>query len=294
MMRKLLLGSVVTLALSGAAVAADIPARAPAIPAPILTQVYFSWTGLYVGLNAGGAWGGNGCSSFYPVDAAGTRVAGFPATGCAGGDRTAFTGGAQIGYNWQFGSMVAGVEADLNYLGGRRNRTSSMTVVGLPDPEFDGAYVISEGRQFGNYFGTVRARFGFALDRALIYATGGLAWSDSGRASTVAFTGPGTAAVYTQERRGDRIGWTIGAGIEYALTNRWTVKAEYLYADIGGRRGGGYTCAGTACGPQFGGAGAYPGGRFVGGRGDNGLHVVRVGVNYLFNSTPAGGVVARY
>ncbi len=77
------------------------------------------------------------------------------------------------------------------------------------------------------------------------------------------------------------------------------MKGEYLYADLGrGRRGGGYACtdivAGT-CAGQFGPGGAVPGGSFVGGGGrDNGIHVVRVGLNYLFNSSRSGGVVARY
>jgi outer membrane immunogenic protein len=305
-MRTRLLTTAAALVLSSAGVmAADLPARAPAVaPAPIFTQTAFSWTGFYVGLNAGAAFNDkNRCSGFRPVTAAGAPIAGFPGA-CGFGnnnDDATFTGGAQIGYNWQFGSLVAGVEADINLLNGNRSRSGTLIAAGV-DPSIDGAYALSGGRGHGDYFGTARLRLGYAFDRALIYVTGGLAWGESGgRGDTAVFSQGGVAsAVYTNGGRGgDRLGWALGAGLEYAIANNWTVKGEYMYADLGRRRGGGaYACtdivAGT-CAAQFGAGGAFPGGAFVGGGGrDNGIHVVRVGLNYLFNSSRSGGVVARY
>ncbi len=303
-MRRILLASVAGLAFSGvAAQAADLPARSmPVSPGPIIAAPIFTWTGFYVGLNAGGAWTGDRCNGFRPVDNTGATVPGF-AAGCASrgsGDDVAFTGGGQIGYNWQFGSLVTGIEADINYLGGNNNRRSTL-IVGAPAPAaFQGTYLINDGRDHGNYFGTVRARLGFAANRALFYVTGGLAYGESGRASTATFASApaGNAAIYTSSRRGDRIGFAVGAGIEYAVSNNWSVRGEYLFADVGGGRRGRYNCtttAGTACADQFGAGGAAPGGAFSGGRGgSNGIHVFRVGINYLFNSMPSGAVVARY
>lgn len=302
-MQRILLASVAGFALLGAsAQAADLPARSmPVSPAPVMVAPIFTWTGLYVGLNAGGAWTGDRCNGFRPVNGNGAAVPGF-VTGCnsRGGDDVAFTGGGQIGYNWQFGSLVTGIEADINYLGGSDRRRSTL-VVGAPAPgAFQGTYLINEGRDHGNYFGTVRARLGFAANRALFYVTGGLAYGESGRASTATFVSNpvGNAAVYTSRRSGDRVGFAVGAGIEYAIANNWSVRGEYLFADVGGGRRGRYNCtttAGTACADQFGAGGAAPGGAFVGGRGgSNGVHVFRVGVNYLFNSSRSGGVVAAY
>ncbi len=295
-MRNILLTTAAVLALSvTAATAADLPVRGPAVaPAPIFVQ-QFSWTGFYVGLNAGAAFKGNNrCDDFRAVNPDGTTATGFP-TACGVGrndDDAKFTGGAQIGYNWQFGSLVAGVEADINYLNAGRNSAYTYTSTG-PSAPFQGTYTVNNGRDHGNYFGTVRGRLGFAFDRALIYATGGLAYGANGRGASATYTGANGTATYDAGRSSDRLGYAIGAGIEYAVSNNWTVKGEYLYADLGGGRRGGYTCSstGTTCTDQA----ATPTRFAGGGRGDSGIHVVRVGINYLFNSSPSrGGVVAAY
>ncbi len=190
-MRTRLLTTAAVLALSSAgAIAADLPARAPAMaPAPIFTQTAFSWTGFYVGLNAGAVFNSsNRCSGFRPVTAGGAAVVPFPGA-CGfgrGNDDATFTGGAQLGYNWQFGSLVAGVEADINLLSGKRNTNG--TIVAPPGstafPAFDGTYNLAGARGYGDYFGTVRARLGYAFDRALIYVTGAVLLT--ARAATVA------------------------------------------------------------------------------------------------------------
>src|SRR3954462_9843038 len=150
-MKKILLASVALFGFAGAASAADLPLRA-APPAPIVAAVpVFTWTGFYSGGNAGYGW----MSDDRIVD---------PLFGFTGGNNDGgFVGGGQIGYNYQIGSFVVGLETDIQYadLGGAGNN------------------VFGVGNN-GNWFGTLRARAGVAFDRALIYATGGFAYGDIG------------------------------------------------------------------------------------------------------------------
>ncbi len=142
----LLCAATLAAAVSSPAAAADMPARSaprafqPALPA-------FTWTGAYVGLNAGAIWGDFTKSA--------SRIDG----------RTGFTGGGTLGYNHQFGQVVLGLEGDYNYSG---LRGSGVTSPGL---------FPATGRL--NSFGTVRGRLGFAFDRALVYGTGGYAFGFS-------------------------------------------------------------------------------------------------------------------
>jgi outer membrane immunogenic protein len=151
----------------------------------------FTWTGFYVGVNAGYGWSTGNNDVFIP--GIGT---------VSSGDNGGFVGGGQIGYNYQIGSFVVGVETDLQYadIGGRRDDNLAL---GFNDNGSD------------NYFGTVRARAGVAFDRALLYVTGGFAYGDVG--------GNGG---------GSNGGWTLGGGVEYAFTNNLTAKIEGLYVNI--------------------------------------------------------------
>ncbi|KRE00670.1 hypothetical protein ASE61_19565 [Bosea sp. Root670] len=227
--------------LTASAFAADLPSRAPAIVyAPV-----FTWTGLYVGLNAGVGWSDSG-----GVIVTGPTSASSGSLGGGGGDGQ-FVGGGQIGYNWQSGAVVYGIETDIQYV----------------DTGGDvawGPYTWWAGRGGGDgaYFGTVRVRLGYAIDRTLIYMTGGLAY---GGLNTNPLTGNATS----------NAGWTIGGGVEYAFTNNWTIKVEGLYVDIGaGRRTQSFV------NPA---GGALPAGTYTAttsGSGSAGL--LRVGVNYKF------------
>jgi len=191
-------------ALSGTALAADLPQRYSA-PAPAVYAPVFTWTGFYVGLNAGYGWQNSSDISFYNTALGTTAV-------LSNSNDGGFVGGAQAGYNWQMGQFVFGAEADIQYadLGGNGNWA----------PYYYG------GSSNGNYFGTVRARLGFAVDRALFYVTGGLAYGDVGHSI---FGGSGTKA-----------GWTVGAGVEYAFTPNWTARIEGLYVNIDRGNGSGY------------------------------------------------------
>ena len=197
-MKKYLLSSVAALGLvaAGAASAADLPARRGPVAAPVYAPVpVFTWTGFYVGANAGYGWGNIDSTTFGVLPTL--------------NDPEGFIGGGQIGYNYQMGQLVFGVEAD-----------------------FQGADLKADVRDvFGNsasneinYFGTVRARLGYAMDRFMPYITGGFAYANV--KSTFATPLASISNDNTQ------YGYTIGAGLEYAFTNNLTAKLEYLYVDL--------------------------------------------------------------
>jgi outer membrane immunogenic protein len=127
-------------------------------------------------------------------------------------------GGVQLGANWQYGPMVLGLEADLSAA------SNSGKFNTFCDPS--GACDYSQHSRL-SAIDTVRGRLGYALDRSLFYATGGWATADiHNRVSDLS-----NVAVWDfSERRG---GWTAGGGLEYALSNAWSVKVEALYYDLG-------------------------------------------------------------
>ncbi len=219
----LLAATALTTAGISAASAADLPVRS-APPAPIVAAVpIFTWTGFYVGVNAGYGWqdSNNNASVFVP---AGTFVTAPAASGVVtfGDDNgDGFVGGGQIGYNYQIGSFVLGVEADLQWadLGG----SNGLAVVPAGFP----ATFVPAGTVGGiDWFGTVRARVGVAFDRALVYATGGFAY---GGADDNTGFGGFNGFVNDDDVR---TGWVLGAGFEYAFTNNLTAGIEGLWVSL--------------------------------------------------------------
>ena len=276
MFRNIMLATIGCLA-GANAMAADLPARST--PAPFITAPpIFTWAGLYVGLNAGGAFnnrnGGSLTPVGFPVGANGAPAAANILGNNGANNDGAFVGGAQIGYNWQSGALVFGVETDIQFLSQNGNNSAAVVapVAGLAGVA---PYAIANtGVSGSRYFGTVRGRLGYAVDRVLFYVTSGFAYGSSRSNGSVAYynaanAGPVFNALYTGSGSGSRIGLTLGAGVEYAISNQWTVKGEYLYADIG-RRNSTYVSA------------ALPTTSFIGGSSNRGLHVVRLGVNYKF------------
>ena len=174
MIKKLLLASAATALLTGAASAADLPRRAA--PPPVFTPVpVFTWTGAYFGINAGYAFDASSRTNNtfavpFPYAAPGT-VASF-----RNRSQDGFSGGGQIGYNWQLtpgSGVVIGVEADAQYLDFGRNRNNAF-VSGAVAP----GYYLTDPRGLSSldFFGTVRGRLGYAFDRTLVYGTGGFAY----------------------------------------------------------------------------------------------------------------------
>lgn len=196
-MKKILIAGASALVLmAGAAQAADLPNRRAAPSSPVYATPMFTWTGFYVGVNAGYGFGE------------------FTRDGRNFDDPSGFIGGGQVGYNMQFGQFVAGLEADLQYADLGRN--DNLGFIAAP-----GVYV--SGARGIEWFGTVRGRLGVAFDRFLVYATGGLAYG-GGDDNSFGFAANGNDDV--------EFGWTLGGGVEYAFTNNLTFRVEGLYVDI--------------------------------------------------------------
>ena len=195
----------------------------------------FSWTGLYVGGNAG--WlqlEENG----YPLCLDPTGA--MQGLGCdivPGGQMGAngFFGGGQAGYNWQAGRLVLGIEADMQgvSLKASENIPGPFAIVS-PFPISTGPASFAATESV-TWLGTLRGRFGVAFDRLLIYMTGGLAMGgvDVTQAHIFQPAPPFTPVQYPSNTSRTLNGWTFGGGVEWAFLDRWSVKAEGGYYDLG-------------------------------------------------------------
>ena len=207
MMKRSLLA--VALAVAGAmsaqlsaqapAFAADMPRASPVYKAQPVAQAY-DWTGFYLGINGGYAWGRSSWSD--------------PAVGADSGrfNTSGGTLGGQVGYNWQTGPAVLGIETDLNWINAKGSSTAGGVCL------TDGA---GQCQAKQSWLGTTRARVGYAFDRWLPYVTGGVAYGDI-RADQANGTSSTT-----------KTGWTVGGGVEYGIDRNWSAKLEYLHVDLG-------------------------------------------------------------
>jgi outer membrane immunogenic protein len=209
-MKKSLFAGVSLIAFAGTAVAADLPRR---IPAHEVIPVGFSWTGFYVGGHTGVAVGKTTTSNVAPY---GGFDAGVPLSYEL--NPVNVFGGGQIGYNWQYGVYVFGVEGDVGYLGVRSN-----AYTGTDD------YVAVK---YG-WYGTVTGRLGLAYDRLLTYVKGGAAIASvTNSAGHVNAPGVLDPTDYSSVKK-TRLGWTVGSGFELAFAPNWSFKSEYLYMNFG-------------------------------------------------------------
>jgi outer membrane immunogenic protein len=230
---KKLVAALFTVALGAAtASAADLAPRTYT-KAPVMVAPVYNWTGFYVGLNAGGAWNESNVTTttvFAPFPFGYFATTSVPAIGTVGNqniNRSGFTGGATAGYNWQISNAVLGVETDFNYFGIRGSSTGTALYPCCAPSTFT-----VNSSESTDWLWTLRGRAGFlATPALLLYGTGGLAVADVKASYLFTDTfGPAreSAAISTT-----RYGWTAGAGGEYALMNGWSIKAEYLYVDLG-------------------------------------------------------------
>lgn len=200
--------------------AADLPRGQMPYKAPAYVAAY-NWTGFYLGINGGGAFGDSDWSGFANGNSPSGGMIGLTA-----------------GYNWQGAGSpwVFGLEGDIDW-------------TNIKDSHVCGALTCETKN---SWFGTVRGRVGHAFDRFLPYVTGGVAFGDID-VNRTGFAGASDT----------NAGWTVGAGVEGVLADRWTAKIEYLYADIGDT-----TCSAASCG--------------VATNVDLRANIVRGGVNYRF------------
>lgn len=208
-MKKFLVAALMA-GVATSAFASDLPTRkAPPAPYPAYVAPAFTWTGFYVGVN-GGYGVGNGGGDF-----------GNPSGGFIGGT---------AGYNYQIGQLVLGVEGDLDWADLHKSGLNALT---------------SYSSRVDSLF-TARARVGYAVDRVLLYVTGGYA----GAEDKVTLDGYGSQSDW-------RSGGVIGGGLEYAFTNNISAKAEYLYAPFADKT-------------------------YLGEKSDLSLSLIRAGLNYKF------------
>ena len=283
-MLRSMITSAALVAISAAAAAADLPST-KGEPAYVPPPPAFSWTGFYVGVNAGGAWGNLDprTSTVYSDEGyfAETSAAAVNAVGQPAGRASGFTGGGQIGYNWQLNSVVIGLETDFDYLHAHANESASAVY-----PDYAPSVFNVSTSSTVDWLWTLRPRLGFlVVPNLLVYATGGLALSEAH--SSFQFTDDyfGGASA-SGGLSGTRVGWTVGGGIEYALTQNWSIKAEYLYADLGRRTidSNNLTWEGDS----------NPATVFTHSV-DPRINIARVGVNYKFDFlAPPAPVVAKY
>ena len=190
-MTRLFVAGVALVALTGAALAADLPPggspyyyRAPyALPA-------FNWTGFYIGVNGGGGFGNSAWDTTSSFSTTGGLV------------------GGTIGYNYQMGPAVLGAEGDIDWSNIKGTTTTGACPAGCTTSDL--------------WLSTLRARLGYAADRFMPYVTGGGAFGNI-NAATPGLVGGGAT----------NVGWTVGAGLEFAIAGHWSAKAEYLYVDLG-------------------------------------------------------------
>lgn len=266
-MKKYLLGSLALTALVAGqpALAADLPARMYTKAAAPMVSPAFNWSGFYIGVHAGYAFGDDDTvvtTGQAPINVINVLGGARPAN--VGLERDGFIGGGQIGYNWQTSpNWVFGVEADISYTDLRESRT----VVTVP---LSGIGTLANTFTSNmDYLGTVRGRLGYSWDRTMIYATGGLAYAQINNNAT--FFGPAGQLQFVGGNRRTDTGYTVGGGIEHAFAGNWSMKAEYLYYDLGAD-----TVAVNVV-PGSGGGGTGYNTRF-----DNDGHIVRAGLNYRF------------
>ncbi len=226
-MKHLLMRSIGLIGLmSGAAMAADVAVPVYKAPPPVAVDI---WNGFYGGLNAGIGIGRNTTNDT-------TALPGFPAPQFASGlfhhSPAGGIFGLQAGWNWHAApSWVLGVETDWQW----SNRTDTVCTYACLPASTPPALLRITDQESMKWFGTARGRIGWlSPGGSLWYATGGVAWGRvednlAVTGDTFFAVGPTTTASFSQTK----IGWTAGAGIETPIAPRWTLKAEYLYVDLG-------------------------------------------------------------
>jgi outer membrane immunogenic protein len=309
MLRRTLLASAGAMALTGAALAADLPSRAPP-PVYLPPPPIFTWTGFYAGLNAGYTFGGSNSvdvdtvpafadvATFGPIATALGNAAAASANADLSLHNSGFIGGGQIGYNLQFAnSWLVGIEADMQGTGSR----TSATAIGVApiDPTIVGPGFVSRSTISINnavdWLGTVRGRIGFLWTPSLlIYGDGGFAYGGVHEGVDVAnvTTAAGIGASPTfGSFSNTRTGWTAGGGLEWMFSPNWSAKVEYLYYDLGRTTFN----VGALTLPLFNGIttnNVFTDPVTASTRWNG--HIVRVGLNYHFNWGYPAPVVAKY
>jgi len=233
-MRRGLLALVAGVMVSSGAMAADMSRPVYKAPPAGALPVSYDWTGFYVGGHVGYGWAQKDWRDAFGLNAS--------------SNADGFLGGGQVGFNYQIGQFVLGVEGDGSWTGIKGGTTALGANI---DNNVD-------------WTSTLTGRAGIAFDRWLVYGKGGVAWAGDRFTSNRYTPGP-------VEVTDTRIGWTVGAGVEYAFAPQWSAKLEYNYMDFGTKAVSFAPGTSTDIDQQ--------------------VHAVKFGVNYKFGG---GGLLARY
>jgi outer membrane immunogenic protein len=205
----------------------------------VVPRSYFSWTGFYIGGHLGYGWGSSSSTNLPDI---GNGDAFDGADGFAV-QPYGWLAGVSVGYNWQYDHFVFGLEADLGYLGADDTQENALAFTTV---------------EYGAY-GTLTGRVGYAEDRWLFYAKGGLAFANIENTAGAFTAGDIDPSDFTNLDE-TRAGWALGAGVEYAFQRDLSMKIEYLYMDFGADR-----------------SSNFDGDRF---EHENDIHTIKVGLNY--------------
>jgi outer membrane immunogenic protein len=233
------------LGMASSAQAADMRPAPPPPPAPVYVPPAFTWTGFYIGGNLGGAWANTTISdSLFGLS-------------FSNGNNGVFVGGGQVGFNYQLGNVVFGVEGDFDWAANNNN-----SVTGVVGP-LGHTFTASANDR---WMATVAGRLGYAFDRWLIYVKGGGGWVGANSFTVTDVTAGASIGAGSSNTIG---GWLVGGGFEWAFTNNWTIRAEYDYFGLSARS---FTVPAT-----------FPvlaGDTFT--TGNNNIQMATVGINYKF------------
>src|SRR5947209_9324362 len=204
MLRKLLLSTVAATAMVGSALAADLPSRKAPPVVPVVP--IFTWTGFYIGVDGGYGWENLRETGIFG------GLAAYQLNYRAYGP----VGAVHAGFNWQVNQFVFGFEGDV--LATSMRATGPLTT-----------FLFANTLWRTGVTGSVLGRIGWAWDRFLIFGTGGVAFEDFRIRENFLRIGP----IVGEGFHTTRAGFTVGGGVEYAVTNNWLLRAEYRYSDYG-------------------------------------------------------------
>jgi outer membrane immunogenic protein len=196
------IGILTSALISTSALAADMQYPPPPPPPPVVVSPPYyvlSWTGFYIGANAGYGWANVSSDTL----------------GSGSDDLAGFIGGGQLGYNWQAGNFLFGFEGD--FQGSAQHSSNTLTILG----------VTGNIEQKIPWFATLRGRLGYASGPWLIYLTGGAAWAN--------YELSASALGVSVSDNVTKTAWTVGGGVEWMFVSNWSAKLEYLFVDTGDR-----------------------------------------------------------
>jgi outer membrane immunogenic protein len=222
MITRIALGALVLFGFTGAAAAADLPTKKAPPPPPPATV---SWAGFYLGVQVGGGWMTDQLSETTSIVP--------PLTGHASLNGAGVIGGAHAGYNWQAGSFVYGIEGDFEGTSLGRNSRCIIEDAGAGNTAPGSCFPSTLNYSYGTslpWQSSARARLGYAFDDVLLYATGGVAFADI--ATHYSQSGVTALGIGSQSFNQARVGFTVGAGVEYAFTANWSARVEYRFSDF--------------------------------------------------------------